>query len=163
MSAARVSGAVPDAMPAAVPPALPPEPALEWSVNPWRSDPRRAAAGLAAALGLVLLAVRMSLPAAAGGVLAAACLLALAPAFVPARYRVDAEGIGMRRGLAWERRAWRDLKRAARGRAGVLLSPFEQPSFRDSFRGLFLAVPGTLPAREDLLRELSHRLSLHGL
>ncbi len=148
---------------APVPGAPAPEPPLEWSFNPWRSNPRGAAAGLAAALGLALLAVRVGLPAAAGGVLAAACVLALAPAFVPARYRVDAEGIGMKRGLAWERRAWRDLKRAARGRAGVLLSPFEKPSFRDSFRGLFLPVPGTLPAREDLLREIAHRLSLHGL
>jgi len=148
---------------ARVPGAPHPEPPLEWSVNPWRSNPRGAAAGLAAALGLMVLAVRMGLPAAAGGVLAAACLLVLAPAFVPARYRVDAEGIGMRRGLAWERRAWRDVKRAAPGRAGVLLSPFEKPSFRDSFRGLFLDLPTTLPARDDLLRELSLRLSLHGL
>jgi hypothetical protein len=144
-------------------PSAPPEAALEWSVDPWRTNPRAATAGLVATLALAVLALRLAGSWVTGVLLAIACLLVLNPAFAPTRFRVDAEGVARRRGLAWERRAWRDLRRAAVVSGGVLVTPFAQASFRDSFRGLVLELPPTLPGREALREELSRRLALHGI
>ena len=140
-----------------------PETPLEWSVNPWRHNPSAAWTGLVAAAALAVLALRLAGSLVMGVVLAVACVGALNPVFAPTCYRVDAEGVAMRRGLAWERRAWRDLRRAAAFPSGVLVSPFPKPSFRDRFRGLFLEIPRALPGHDPLLAELRHRLALHGL
>jgi len=140
-----------------------PETPLEWSVNPWRHNPRVAGAGVVLAALLAVVSLRLAGSPVMGVVLAVACVGVLNPVFAPTRYRVDADGVAMRRGLAWERRAWRDLRRAAATASGVLVSPFEKPSFRDSFRGLFLEIPGSLPGRDPLLAELRERLARHGL
>ena len=144
-------------------PSAPPEAPLEWSVDPWRTNPRAAVTGLVATAALALLALRLAGSFVTGALLAVACLLVLNPAFAPTRFRVDGEGVARRRGLAWERRAWRDLRRAAALPGGVLVSPFAGPSFRDSFRGLVLELPPALAGREVLLEELRRRLALHGI
>jgi hypothetical protein len=144
-------------------PSAPPEAPLEWSVDPWRTNPRAAAAGLVATVALALLALRLAGSLVTGALLAVACLLVLNPAFAPTRFRVDADGVARRRGLAWERRAWRDLRRAAALPGGVLVSPFATPSFRDSFRGLVLELPPALAGRDALREELVSRLALHGI
>ena len=144
-------------------PSAPPEAALEWSVDPWRTNPRAAAAGLVATLALAVLALRLAGSWVTGTLLAVACLLVLNPAFAPTRFRVDVDGVARRRGLAWERRAWRDLRRAAAVPGGVLVTPFAGPSFRDSFRGLVLELPSALPGCPALREELSRRLALHGI
>lgn len=141
----------------------PPEAPLEWVVNPWRHRARVAGAGLVLAVLLAVVALRLSGSALMGMALALTCAGVLSPVYAPTRYRVDADGVAMRRGLAWERRAWRDLRRAAATATGVLVSPFEKPTFRDSFRGLFLEIPGSLPGHDPLLAELRERLARHGL
>jgi hypothetical protein len=132
-------------------------------VNPWRHNPLVAGAGLLMAVLLAVMALRLAGSLLMGAVLAVACVGVLNPVFAPTRYRVDAAGVAMRRGLAWERRAWSDLRRVATTASGVLVSPFEKPSFRDSFRGLFLAIPPSLPRHDPLLAELRERLARHGL
>ena len=133
---------------------------LEWSYNPWRDRPGRAAVALVAALACCLVATSLRLPGVATLVLCVVCVTALAAGFVPVRCRLDESGVVRRSGWFAERRRWRELQRAVRRADGVLLSPYRSRHWLDPYRALFLPLPhGTPPLAEDLDRMLSS----HGL
>ena len=133
-------------------------------MSPWRE--RRAAAvaavGCALALwGLAVLALPgQPLPAALLGI---AALGALAPGMAVTRCRVDGEGVARRLVLGWDRRRWRDIRRARLGPGGLFVSPLAEPGALDRFRGLFLPVPGAPSEREPLLEALRREVVRHGL
>lgn len=134
---------------------------LEWSYNPWRDRPGRAAVALVAALACCVAATSLSLPGVATLVLCVVCVTALGAAFVPVRCRLDESGVVRRSGWFAERRPWTELKRAVRRADGVLLSPYRRRHWLDPYRALFLPLPhrATPPLAEDLERLLVH----HGL
>ena len=134
---------------------------LEWSFNPWRERPARSA--MAAALGLAMCATLASLgePVLLTFALCLAALASLAPLLAPARCRVDDQGATRSGPFGRDRRAWRDVRRAVRRRAGLLLSPHPRPHWLDPWRALVLPFPGG--ESERLHSELEPRLARHGL
>jgi hypothetical protein len=138
--------------------------ALEWTVSPWRDDPGRAALVAASALALWLLVAWLL---AGDGVLSTmlglAVLAAMAPGMVPTRCRVDADGVARRGILAWDRRAWPDIRRARVDVRGLYVSPFAERSRLDRLRGLFLPLPRRTVDPESLLGALRAEMRRHGL
>ena len=92
-----------------------------------------------------------------------AALAVLAPGMTPTQCRVDAEGVGRRVLFAWDRRAWREIRRARVGVRGLFVSPFAQRTRLDRFRGLFLPVPRRSAGATQLLAALRQELVRHGL
>lgn len=144
-----------DALPTAV------SPPLEWSCNPWRERPLAAGLALLAGVGLWVLCWSLGESPLLALALGAAGLAALSPLLVPVACRVDGEGLA-RRGLwGWQRRRWSEIRRGARLRGGVLVSPYGRAHFLDAYRGLFLPLPGR--GRAPLAASLERWLGLHGL
>jgi len=134
---------------------------LEWTYQPWREHPGRAAAGTVGALGLCVLALQLGLPALTAGLLCLVMVSLLAPLFVPVRCRLDAEGIAVAGPQGWTRRAWSDVRRAKRGPRGLRVSPFSRRSWMDPYRAMFLPFPAD---RADALgRAVDARLAEHEL
>lgn len=134
---------------------------VEWSYNPWRDRPGRAAVALVAALACCLLATSLGLPAIPTLILCVVCVATLAAGFVPVRCRLDDAGVLRRSGWFAERRPWEELRRAVRRADGVWLSPYRSRHWLDGYRALFLPFPAgaKAPARETLDQILEH----HGL
>ncbi|MBI5708963.1 MAG: hypothetical protein HZC42_01475 [Candidatus Eisenbacteria bacterium] len=134
---------------------------VEWSFNPWRERPARSA--LAAALGLAMCAALASLrePVLLTFALCLAALASLSPLLAPARCRVDEQGAARSGPFGRDRRAWREVRRAVRRRAGLLLSPHARPHWLDPWRALVLPFP--LGESERLRSELEPRLARRGL
>jgi len=135
--------------------------ALEWTFNPWRQNLPNALLGTLTALGIMVLITGLGLPPLAAGALALVFLGAVQPALVPARCRVDEEGVARRLAFGWERRPWSCIRRARVGRNGLFVSPLRHSSVLASFRGLWLPVPPAAPPT--LVAELRLRLAQHGL
>jgi hypothetical protein len=153
---AAVDAASPDPMPGA-------EPALEWTVNPWRQRPLAAGVALLAPFGLVALAASAALPPLVLAGLGIAVLVALRAALFVARCHVGPEGIGVRRAGVQERLPWSRIRRARVEAAWLWASTESRTSWRSAFRGLGLALPAAPAERDRLLPELKRRLALHGL
>lgn len=135
--------------------------AVEWSSNPWRDRPGRAAA---AALGAAAMCLIVATFGAHVLTTLALCLMAVASvsvAFLPMRYRLDDRGVTRRFGWLAARRPWERLRRAVRVREGVLLSPFRSSSWLDAYLGLFLPLPAR-PERT-IAAEVERVLASHGL
>jgi len=133
---------------------------LEWSYNPWRDRPGRAAVALVGALACCVAATSLRLPAIPTVVLCVVCVTALAVGFVPVRCRLDEDGVTRRSGWFAEHRRWRGLQRAVRSAEGVLLSPYRRRHWLDPYRALFLPLPHAAPP---LAADLDRVLSSHGL
>jgi hypothetical protein len=140
---------------------LPLAPAVQWSFNPWREAPARAAATAVVALALcfVILAWREAMVLSAA--LCVAAVAALSPALTPLECRVDEDGIARRGPLGWERRRWSDIRRAVLGRRGLLVSPYTSPHWLDETRGLRLPLPAATGAT--LSPAIATMLRRHGL
>ena len=98
--------------PAAPAPAAAVEPPLEWSLNPWRRDPRAAVLAIAITLGVMALLARIAPGPLWGVALGLAFTLALGDAYLPKRCRLDAQGVAVRSLGVWHRRAWGSIRRA---------------------------------------------------
>jgi len=134
--------------------------ALVWSFNPWRDRRMAAIAAALITLGLCLVIGTLREPPLLRAILGLAILAALSPAMSPAQCRVDAEGVAVQGTFGTTRRRWSDLKRVEARPAGILVSPFERPSWLDTYRGLLLPVPPG--ARDAVLAELRARREAHG-
>ena len=88
--------------------------ALEWSFNPWRDRPRAAFAALGFAIGIALLVATLAEPPVVRLGLGLAAVAALLPMLVPARCRVDGDGVSRRDPLGTAHRRWTELKREPR-------------------------------------------------
>jgi hypothetical protein len=141
----------------------PAAPALEWTVNPWKADPRRATLALVIGVLSGALVVSLGLASLTGVVLWVALLLSLSPAFWVLRCRVDEHGVSRRLLFAWERRPWDRIGRAKLTRLGLWIAPPATPGWLEPFRGLWLPVRGASDAHADLVSDLRHRLVQHGL
>ena len=134
---------------------------LEWSFNPWRDRPLAAAAAALITVGMCLLIASLAEPPLVRIVLGLAVLGTLSPVLSPARCRVDDDGVQLRGPLGTIRRRWDELRRSSPRPAGLLLSPYAQPHWLETYRGLLLPMPTR--GRETLLADLRERLSAHGL
>jgi len=134
---------------------------IEWTYQPWREHPGRAAAGAVGAFGLCVLALGLGLAPLTAGLLCLLIVSLLAPLFVPVRCRVDADGIGVSGPQGWTRRAWGDIRRARRGPRGLRVSPFSRRTWMDPYRSMFLPFPAA--RAESLGRALDARLADHEL
>jgi len=112
--------------------------AVAWSFDPWSERPVVAGAALLAVLAMWLLLATLRLPwlfaVALGGFVASP----LAPAFLPARCRLEARGVARRGVFGWTRREWRDVRRIDSVPAGLLVSPYVRRHALDETRGLVL-------------------------
>ncbi len=84
---------------------------------------------------------------------AAVLFAALLRFFVPSRYTLDEDGVSVRTGPFVKRRPWRAFRNAYFHRVGVHLSPFEKPSWKDSFFGVFLRYSGNRERVETFVKE----------
>lgn len=73
---------------------------------------------------------------------AALLLAAVAPFWLPTRYRIDDGGIEEWRWPRRRRRAWPELRRVEVGARALLVSPFARPSWLDRYRGMVIMFDG---------------------
>jgi len=135
--------------------------ALEWSFNPWRDRPLRAAAAALITVAMGLLVASLAEAPLVRAALGLAVLGTLSPVLSPARCRVDDQGVQKRSPFGTVRRPWSELRRAAARPAGLLLSPYARPHWLDPYRGVLLPLPSR--GREGLLADIEGRLHDHGL
>ncbi len=67
---------------------------------------------------------------------------AVAPFWLPTRYRIDDGGIEERRWPRRRRRSWPELRRVEVGPRALLVSPFARPSWLDRYRGMVIMFDG---------------------
>ena len=114
----------------AAPPTLP----LEWSAWPAREKPLLSL-GLTVLLIAIWVAVGYIYREAVWVLLAVILLLgAVAPFFVITRYRLDEEGVSMKRYVTTMKKRWEELRSYYPDKNGVLVSPFAKPSRLENFR-----------------------------
>jgi len=80
---------------------------------------------------------------------------AVAPFFVITRYRLDGEGISMKRYVTTMKKRWEELRSYYPDKNGVLVSPFAKPSRLENFRGVYLRFRGN---REKVLAVLEQNI-----
>ncbi|MGQ9708048.1 MAG: hypothetical protein ACUVUR_04155 [bacterium] len=80
-----------------------------------------------------------------GAGLAVVALLVLGVAthsyFLPVYYRLDEQGVTVDKRIFKYRYEWQRFRRFFLTENGVVLSPFDRPSFLDNFRGVHLLLP----------------------
>ncbi|MEZ4399898.1 MAG: hypothetical protein R3B06_07755 [Kofleriaceae bacterium] len=116
--------------------------ALSWTSHPARRRPDQVALVVAVVL-LSSWTVLVTLEAPGLALLAAVLLIvAVAPFWLPTRYRFDDEGVEERRWPRRRYRRWAELRRVDVGGRGLLLSPFARPRWLDRYRGLAVSFDG---------------------
>lgn len=134
---------------------LHPTPILEWSVWPAKEKPLLSL-GLTVLLIAIWVAVGYIYREAVWVLLAVILLLgAVAPFFVITRYRLDGEGISMKRYVTTMKKRWEELRSYYPDKNGVLVSPFAKPSRLENFRGVYLRFRGN---REKVLAVLEQNI-----
>jgi len=137
------------------PETLPPTPLLEWSAWPAREKPLFTL-GLVLFLLAIWVAVGYIYREAVWVLLAVILLLgAVAPFFVITRYRLDEEGVSMKRYVTTMKKRWEELRSYYPDKNGVLVSPFDRPSRLENFRGVYLRFGGN---REKVLAVLEQNI-----
>jgi hypothetical protein len=140
-----------DQAPAGPPPLSPPA-ELAWSYNPWRANWRRPVLALLIELGASVAAGwSFSWPdvwphALGWGGFSILLLFSMtAPIFIPARYKLDAEGVMVRFLGAPGFRKWAHYRNYYVHDTGVHMTTMPKPSRLDPFRGHYLqyGVPGS--------------------
>jgi hypothetical protein len=126
---------------------------LSWRSHPVVDDFPRSVL-LVAAVAASCVAAGVCFGGAGYGLLAAALLGgSFARYFVPTRYELNRTGVSVRFLGQTRAVAWGDVRRVSVHREGVHLSPFEQPSRLDSFRGTFLRFAGNAEEVVSFVRE----------
>lgn len=113
----------------------------------WRSHPLvdeyPKSIGLLAAIAVAATAATMAFNGLIYGLVAALLLcVSMASYLLPTTCTLDDEGAETRFMGQTQRLAWSQVRRVAKGRKGVFLSPRAEPSRVDSFRGLLLRFAG---------------------
>ncbi len=80
---------------------------------------------------------------------------AVAPYFVITRYRLDEEGVSIKRYVTTMKKRWEELRSYYPDKNGVLVSPFAKPSRLENFRGVYLRFGGN---REKVLAVLEQNI-----
>ncbi len=139
----------PEAVPTPYP--LHPTPLLEWSVWPARERPLLSF-GLIVFLFAVWVAVGYFYREGVWVLLAIVLLSgAVAPFFVVTTYRLEEQGVSVKRYFTTTKKRWEELRSYYPDKNGVLVSPFAKPSRLENFRGVYLRFGGN---REEVLAVL---------
>lgn len=136
------------------------DPVLEWEFHPWRDEPARAwgaAAAVAVCAGLLALA---ALPVALAAILLLVMALALEPALLASRFRVDDEGFSRVTRLGEARLPWSAARRWRRYRYGIEVARAGLDWLPGSGRRLRLDVPRA--EFERIVADLDARRATHG-
>ena len=139
---------IPPAAPDIDPPAAsssstpPGEVELAWRAWPARRRPGRGVLALLVVAGAVWGTWSWTEDAWLTMLAAAVPLAATSSFFVPTSYRLNRDGVEIARPWRSGRRSWDSFRAVRRGREMIVLSPFERPSWLDSFRGEALFLEG---------------------
>ena len=115
---------------------------VRWSVHPLRSEPWLRSLGLiVSVLGFATL-FTYAFDSGAIGVLAGAVLTVTVSSYLlPTHYEVGASGIRISRVGSHKTVTWFSIERVERHPDGFFVSPYNNPSRLDSFRGSFVRLP----------------------
>ena len=128
---------------------------LEWSVWPAKERPLLSF-GLIVFLFAIWVAVGYFYREGVWVLLAIVLLSgAVAPYFVITRYRLDEEGVSIKRYVTTMKKRWGELRSYYPDKNGVLVSPFAKPSRLENFRGVYLRFGGN---REKVLAVLEQNI-----
>lgn len=111
---------------------------LLWTVNLGAQAPSRRWIVLAAAFGTALVGYGMFRSPVMALIGFAAIVASATEVLFPLRYRLDSRGATVRCGLNVTTIAWENVKRVVRAPDGLKLSPLDQPSRLEAFRGVYL-------------------------
>lgn len=115
---------------------------LTWTAHPARRRPDHVALVVAVAL-LAAWAVLVTLEAPWLALLAVILIAAaVAPFWLPTRYRIDDDGVEEARWPRRRRRGWAELRRVEVGPRALLVSPFARRSWLDRHRGVIVMFDG---------------------
>ncbi len=129
---------------------------LVWRSHPVMEEPRWRSLLLSVTILGISAAVGLSFGGWVYGLLSFGLLGgALLRYYVPTRYTLDDTGVGGSYLGAGRRLPWDRIRRARVDSRGVFLSPFDQPSRLDSYRGVFLRFSGN---RDEVMRIVRHYL-----
>ncbi len=84
---------------------------------------------------------------------AAILAVSLSPFFTPTAYRLDDEGVVVKRPFYSVTRAWPNIRRVTVDRNGIFLSPFRKRTRMENFRGLFLMARDNAEEVVEFIRE----------
>lgn len=128
---------------------------LAWTAHPVLRQRRRGSlVGLLIVAAGVFLGIWMG--SAVWGVFAAGILfLSLEAFFLPTRYALTSEGVGIRRGFSDGRHAWSDYRRVYADHNGLTLSPYRRRTLLEPYRSARLLFDGGDP---DQIRATVRRL-----
>ena len=131
---------------------------LRWRSLPVVDDFPRSAL-LIGVVVAVCVGVHVSFGGLGYALLAAAFLaVALGRYFLPTWYELDGDGVAVRFLGRTRRVAWSEVRRTQVHREGMQLSPFEQPSRLESFRGTFLRFAGN---RDEVVSFVESQVAAH--
>jgi len=83
-------------------------------------------------------------------------VVATAPFLMRTHYRIDGDGVALRRGFVTRSRRWSELRRLEVGRVAALVSPYAQRRWLDRYRGITIYFDGG--DRDAVIRALQARL-----
>ena len=111
---------------------------VEWRVHLARTEPRKAAVVLGAAVAAAALCFLLFMNWAFALFSALVLVAGTAEFLFPIRYRLTPEAAEMHNLHNWRRIEWTEVKKAYLLDDGVKLSPLEVPTRLEPFRGVFL-------------------------
>jgi len=123
---------------------------IEWNSHPVREERKKAVFSI---LFLLILWISVYISFGIFWFLLSILLIggSLFPFFTVTRYRLDQEGVTVRKPFYTVKKGWRQFRSYYPERNGVLLSPFLKPSRLENFRGLFLLFPRQGMERERII------------
>ncbi|HCU35069.1 MAG TPA: hypothetical protein DGT21_06275 [Armatimonadetes bacterium] len=127
--------------------------ALEWTVWPARRRPVLSIIVAALILGLSVGAVLVYQSPWYGVMVTGGLFVATVSYYLPTRYRLDAEGVGLRTPLSSLRRSWDGFAVCFEDHEGLLLSPSSRLTWAARHRGVYLRFEHNSQA----VREFVHR------
>jgi hypothetical protein len=133
---------------------------VEWSYDPWRERPRRAAGALGAAAVVIAAVVLSGLPGLATLALGVVAVAWVARDLVPVRCRVGEAGLARLGPLGAEVIPWERLRRVRARTDAVVGSTALRSGPLEPWRTLFLPLPSL--DRAGLLEAIRPILSRHG-
>lgn len=110
---------------------------MEWISFPAKEEPKKAIV-----VGLFLVVFSFFVGIIWGGIFGILSiillLLSLFPYFTPTRYRLDDDGIVVKKAFYTIKKEWKDIRSYYPDKNGVLLSPFSRETRLENYRGLYL-------------------------
>ncbi len=79
--------------------------------------------------------------------------------FLPTHYKLEADTLQIKKAFYTNTRRWSEFRKHYLGKNGILLSPFDKPTFLNNFRGIYLYFPPQLEMKEKIIKFVDEKLS----